>query len=157
MIDSSLVFENIKKILAENNINYQLISHSAVFTSNQAAEIRKVPLDQGAKAIIFMADKKPVLIVVPADKKVDTKTFKKIYQVKNLSLADPEVIKKLTGLEIGAIPPFGDLMNLQSYLDKKLTKKNKIHFNPGVHTVSITMDPKDLVKLTNPTIGSYSV
>jgi len=155
MLTNSTVFEKIKKLLGEEKINYKFVRHKPVYTSKQAAKTRNESLCQGAKALVFIADDKPILVVVPGDQRVDTKKFKKTYKIKSLSLADPDKVKKLTGLEIGAIPPLGNLIGLSTYLDKKLTLEPEIHFNPGIHTGSITLIPADLVRLVKPIIGSF--
>jgi Cys-tRNA(Pro) deacylase len=156
MIETSLVFEKIKKLLEENNVNYQLFEHEPVFTSEQAAAIRNTPKRFGAKAMIFAADSKPLLIVVPGDKRVDTKTFKKLFKIKDLRLLSGDEVKELTGLEIGAIPPFGSTMNLPTYLDEEITQNEGIVFNVGAHTKSIKMKPTDFLKLEKPVVGNFS-
>jgi len=157
MIETSPVFEKIKKILDENGISYRLFEHEPVFTSEQAAKIRNTKMCQGAKAIIFKADDNPLLVVVPGDKKVDTKTFKKLYDIKDLRLLSADEVKELTGLEIGAIPPFGSQTNLKTYCDQKVFENEEIVFNAGSHTKSLLMKSKDFKTLENPTIDSFIV
>ncbi len=180
MIETSRVFEKIKQLLDKNQIPYQLFEHEPVFTSDEAAKIRNTPKHFGAKAIIFSADPapeprinsfgiirggqvrygagpSPILVVVPGDKKVDTKTFKKLYNIKNLQLLTADEVKELTSLEIGAIPPFGSTMNLKTYLDKDITENEFMVFNAGSHTKSIRMNPKDFLVLENPVIGNFNI
>jgi Ala-tRNA(Pro) deacylase len=157
MIETSPVFEKIITLLKQNGIPYQLFEHEPVFTSEQAAKIRNTKMCQGAKAIIFKAGDKPVLIVVPGDKKVDTKIFKKLYQIKNLRLLTADEVRELTGLEIGAIPPFGSAMNLKTYCDQKVFENEEIVFNAGAHTKSVLMKSKDFESLENPIVNNFSV
>ncbi len=157
MIETSPVLEKIKKFLDENGVSYQLFEHEPVFTSEQAAKIRNTKMCQGAKAIIFSADSKPLLIVVPGDKRVNTKTFKKLYNIKDLRILSPEQVKEITGLEIGAIPPFGSAMNLTTYVDNSVFKNEEIVFNAGAHTKSILMKSKDFEILEKPIIESFNL
>ncbi|MBU4351223.1 hypothetical protein L6250_00395 [Candidatus Parcubacteria bacterium] len=157
MIETSLVFEKIKKLLDESNIDYQLFEHEPVFTSEQAAKVRNTKMCQGTKAIIFSADSKPLLIVVPGDKRVNTKTFKKLYNIKDLRILSPEQVKEITGLEVGAIPPFGSVMNLTTHVDNSVFKNEEIAFNAGAHTKSILMKSKDFFELAKPIINSFSL
>lgn len=153
----SPIFEKIIKLLKENDINYELIEHEPVYTSEEAANVRGTSLRQGAKAIVFSADKHPILIVVPGDKKIDTKIFKERYGIKDLKILSPDEVKEKTGLEIGAIPPFGNLMGLPTYVDELLTQNKEIVFNAGSHTKSIRMSSQDYIKLCRPKIGDFSV
>lgn len=155
MQETSPVFEKIKTLLKENKVSYQLFEHEPVFTSEEAAKIRGTALKQGAKAIIFFADKNPVLIVVSGDNRVDTKKFKQEYHIKDLCLLNPDEVKELTGLEIGAIPPFGNLMKLATYMDEKVLENEEIIFNVGSHTKSIKMRLRDFVNLCQPIIGNF--
>ncbi len=157
MLETSPVFEKIKQLLEENGVSYQFFEHEPVFTSEQAAKIRNTKMCQGAKAIIFSADEKPILAVVPGDRRVDAKVFKKLYQIKNLRLLTADEVKELTGLEIGAIPPFGSAMNLKTYCDQRVFENEEIVFNAGAHTKSIKMKSKDFETLENPIVNNFSV
>jgi Ala-tRNA(Pro) deacylase len=157
MIETSPVFEKIKKLLDDNGITYQLFEHEPVFTSEQAAKVRNTKMCQGAKAIVFKADDTPILIVVSGDRRVDSKSFKKLYNIKDLRLLTADEVKELTCLEIGAIPPFGSQMNLKTYCDQKVFENKEIVFNAGSHTKSILMKANDFKTLENPTINNFSI
>lgn len=156
MQTTSKIYEAIINLLNKNNIIYQLFEHEPVYTSADAARIRQTKETQGAKALVFLADKKPILLVLPGNKKVDTKTFKKTYEIRDLSFAKPEQVLELTNLEIGAIPPLGNIMNLPTYVDKSLLNEEEIAFNAGAHTKSIKMKTEDFLKLCQPEINSFS-
>lgn len=156
MQTTSKIYESIIRLLKKNNIIYQLFEHEPVYTSAEAARIRQTKETQGAKALLFLADKKPILLVLPGNKKVDTKTFKKTFNIKDLSFAKPEQVLELTGLEVGAVPPFGNVMNLPTYIDKSLLNEDEIVFNAGAHTKSIKMKTADFLKLCKPIIDLFS-
>ena len=150
------VFENIKNLLDKNKISYKLIEHKPVFTSEDAAKIRGSSLSLGAKALIMKADKKSIMIVVPGDKKVDTSIFKKLYQVKDLEMATAEEVKVISGVEVGAVPPFGNLFKIPLYFDKTIVENDIVFFNAGSHSKSISIKGSDLEKVTRPIVGSFS-
>ncbi len=150
------VFENIKDLLDKNKISYKLIEHKPVFTSEDAAKIRGSSLSLGAKALIMKADKKSIMIVVPGDKKVDTSTFKKLYQVKDLEMATKEEVKAVSGVEVGAVPPFGNLFKIPLYFDKTIVENEVVFFNAGSHSKSISLKGSDLEKVTKPIVGNFS-
>ncbi|MBD3366127.1 hypothetical protein GF360_02160 [candidate division WWE3 bacterium] len=150
------VKEKILKMLQEADIKYRSIEHEPVYTSKEAAEIRDTRDDMGAKALICSADKKPVLIVVPGNKKVDFKAFKHRFNVSDLYLLSPEKVTELTGLEIGSIPPVGKAMDLPSYYDITFREVDDVAFNAGSHTFSIVMQAADLIKLEEPRFGKFA-
>ena len=154
---SQVVFEEIVKLLKDNKIDYRLLEHKPVFTSEEAAKIRGTSLKQGAKALVFYADKKPIMIVIPGDKRVDMKRFKSSYKIKDLRMATPQEVKQLIGVEIGAVHPFGNLHGLSVFVDKSLGRTQEIVFNAGFHSKSIKMKYQDWFKLVKPKLGDFSL
>lgn len=146
------VFEKIKSLLDEREFVYEVIEHEPVHTSADAAKIRDTDVSNGAKALVMFADKKPLLFVVPGNKKADFKKIKKTLKVKDLRMATPEEVLDLTTLKVGSIPPIGRAINLKSYFDSSFQTKDKVAFNAGSLTTSIIMKAKDLIDLENPEI-----
>lgn len=136
--------------------NYDKYEHEPVYTSEDAAKIRDTSYEQGAKALVMYGDKKPLMVVVSGASKVDMKALKQFANIRDLRMATPEEVKKLTSLPIGAIPPFGSLFDLPTYVDEKLGENQQIAFNAGLHTKSIKMAYKDWLKAENPLNGTFS-
>ena len=149
------IFEKIKEFLNQSEIKYSVKHHEPVYTSEQAAKIRGDELKQGAKAIIMEADRNFVLIVLSADRKINSKKLKKILNSKKLSFASPEKLKSFN-LEPGDVPPFGSILGLETYVDKSLLENEDISFNAGSLTDSIKMKLKDYIKIEKPFIQDFS-
>jgi aspartyl-tRNA synthetase len=150
------ILNTIVESLKTNKMKFKQYTHEAVYTSEQAAKVRNTPLKQGAKALVMIADKKPIMVVISASTKVDGKILKKYLKIRDLRMASKEEVKQLTHIEVGAIPPFGHLFSLATYMDKKLSENKKIDFNAGLHTKSIEMLASDYISLENPTIALFS-
>ena len=88
-------------------------------------------MDQGAKALVCLLTK-PILIVLPCSHKLDTRSFKSEFNVKDLRFATPEEVLQLTQLQIGAIPPFGKLFEIPTYVDENLSANENIAFNAEI-------------------------
>jgi len=144
------VCEQITNLLDSNGIKYQSLEHEPTKTCADAARIRGTSPSQGAKALVCIADKKPILIVLPCSRKLDVKLFKRECKVKDLRFATPDEVKQITGLEIGSIPPLGSLFNLITHLDLTLASQKQIAFNAGDIRRSIIMDYADYLRLENP-------
>lgn len=136
-------YEEIINFLDKNNIAYEVIEHEPVFTSEQAAQVRGLSLKQGAKSLLLKADKDFILVILPGDKKLDSKKLKNLLGIKNLRFATSEEVKEIMGCEIGACYPFGNLINVKMFVDTTLSKNEIISFNPGVHSTSIRVRWKD--------------
>ncbi|MCK4589579.1 MAG: hypothetical protein KAT77_03990 [Nanoarchaeota archaeon] len=150
------IFRKIIDLLEQNKVKYKLIEHEPVFTSEGAAKVRGTKLEQGAKALVLQSKKKLFLAVVPGNKKINLEKLKVILKVKKLGLASPERVKEKTSCEIGSVPPLGNVVGLDTYVDKNLLENEYIAFNAGSHSKSIMMRSVDYVKIVNPEIDLFA-
>jgi Ala-tRNA(Pro) deacylase len=149
------VFERVCQLLDGKSIPYEVLRHSPVFTSEEAAAVRGTPLASGAKALICKADERFVMIVLPADRKLASKAVRKGEGIKSLRFASKEEVLELTGLAPGSIPPFGSLFGLDTWCDARLGEQARINFNAGDHGISVSMSHGDYVKAEEPRLGMY--
>jgi Cys-tRNA(Pro) deacylase len=150
------ITERLVAYLAEHNADFRVMEHEATRTSEDSARVRGTPLEQGAKALVFKADDRPVLLVVPANLRVDSRAFKTAFGVKNLRMISPDELRELTGLEVGAVPPFGSLLDMPTYVDERLLAQPRVSFNAGSRTTSIVMAGADYKRLANATVAHFA-
>lgn len=151
------VTKTITDLLIQNNCWFETFEHEPVRTSEEAAKTRTgYTLQQGAKALIMRvkkseADKKFVMLLVPGDLRFDNQKVKTFFDVKDIRFATEEEVSQVTnGVQIGGIPPFGNLFNLDVFADPKLFENEKIVFNAGDRRFSVAMKSEDFIKLVNP-------
>src|SRR5690606_25686144 len=132
------------------HIDYKASEHEPVLTSQEAAKVRGVSLESGAKAMVMLADKQPIMVVVPGNKKVDAKALKKLYGFKDVEMVSREKLVELAGLQPGAVPPMGSLFSLPTYVDTSLGENKLINFNAGRHDRSIEMSYNDFLRVEQP-------
>lgn len=118
--------------------------------------MRGTPLDAGAKALVCHADERTVLIVVPADARLDNRAFRQQAGVKNVRMIDAEGILELVGAPVGAVPPFGSLFGLPTYADEDVVGRELIAFNAGGRDISVTMRGPDFAAIEQPIIGQFA-
>lgn len=150
------VYDSIISLLHTNDVQFTALEHEAVFTSEDAARVRNTKLSQGAKAMVLCSEDKMIMLVLPADKKVDMKLFKANHKIKDLRMASPDEVEKVTGVKVGAVPPFGNLFGMMLFVDTELGKNEEIVFNAGFHTKSIMMKYNDFIKVTKPQVENFS-
>jgi len=149
-------YEQIIEFLTSNNIWYEETSHEPVFTSQQASEVRGGGvLEMGAKALIFGKEEVAMFVLRGVDK-VDSSKAKRLISVKDLSLAKPEKVKEVTGVEIGAVAPFGFLVGIKTFVDKSLLKGEYIYFNPGKHDKTIKIKSSDYGAITSINLDKFA-
>jgi Ala-tRNA(Pro) deacylase len=149
------VFSKLVDLLIAEKVDFQIMTHEPVTTSEEAALIRGTTLESGAKAIIAKTDKF-VMLVLPANLRIDSKKIKRIFNSKNFRFATDEELLRLTNCKKGAVPPFGLLFGLETYVDEKLLEQKEINFNAGRNDKSIAMKTKDYIKIVKPKIEKFS-
>jgi Ala-tRNA(Pro) deacylase len=150
------VTDTLLAFLHENNAEFEVVTHEPVTTSEEAARVRGTPLEQGAKALVFVADGRPILLVLPANQRVDRRAFKTAFGVKDLNMVSPDQLRELTGLEVGAVPPFGHLLGLPTYVDERLLTNPRLAFNAGSRTTSVLLETSDYERLASATQARFA-
>lgn len=142
----------ILKSLDGAGVEYEKLEHEPVYTSEQAAVVRGLSLAQGAKSLLFKTKVGFVLVVVPGDRRVDSKKLKQALGVKDVRFAAANEVRELMGCEIGACYPFGNIAGLRTLVDRALSRNDIIACNPGRHDISIKMRYADYKTLTDPEV-----
>ncbi|MBW2992772.1 aspartate--tRNA ligase [Candidatus Woesearchaeota archaeon] len=150
------VLEEIKDMLHKEKIEFEIIEHEPVFTCEEAAKARNTKIELCTKSLVLKADDKFIMALIAGNKIIDLLKLKKIIKAKNLDLAAPSKVLKLTNCSPGSVPPFGNLFNLDVYVDESIKKNEFIYFNAGSHTTSIKISSKALINLIRPKIVNIS-
>jgi len=153
------VVNQIIELIKKSGFWYESFEHAPVKTSEEAAKIRVgYTLQQGAKAMIVKVkksstDNKFAMLVLPANLRFDNKKVKKLLQAKDICFATAEEIAIITnGVQVGGVPPFGNLFGIEVIVDPQLFKNEKIVFNAGDRSFSVAMKSADYRTLVNPQI-----
>jgi Ala-tRNA(Pro) deacylase len=140
-------FDRIVNCLEAAQVRFEVLEHAHVHTSEQAANIRGNRIEQAAKALILRdGGGKFHQFVVAGHRRLQLKKIKRLLGVKNIALAPPEDVLKLTGLTVGCIPPFGNLFHLKVHVDQSVMQNEVICFSAASHTQSIRMKAADYLK-----------
>jgi Ala-tRNA(Pro) deacylase len=150
------VFERLQEKLQQAGVAFTVSRHQAVFTSEEAAAVRGAPLSSGAKALVVKAGDAFVLLVLPADRKLDSKKARTHLGAKSVRFATREEVEQLTGLQPGSIPPFGSLFGLATCCEPALGDNAAINFNAGEHTISVQMSYADFVAVEKPSLAAIT-
>jgi len=149
--------EQVRKLLEEKGISYEVSEHGPVYTSEEAARIRGVELKTGVKALVLRTEEGSFIMgLVAADRRIDLKKLAKIVKTRRLVLASAREVLEITRCEVGSVHPFGNLFGIPTYLDESILENETVNFNAGLHTVSIHMKTKDLIKRIGPVIDAFS-
>jgi len=148
----------LKKYLDDNNVPYVTITHSQAFTAQQVAASAHIKGREMAKTVIIKINDKLAMAVLPATYHVDFHLLKEITGNENVVLAHESEFKEIfEDCETGAMPPFGNLYNMDVFVAQSLTADVEIAFNAGTHSELIRMGYSDFERLVKPKILKFSV
>lgn len=148
--------QEITKLLDERGISYRLMEHEPVRTSAEAARVRGVELHTGAKALVVETEKGLHLAVLPADERLDWRKLRHALGADRVSLASRDEVEAVTGLQVGAIPPFGNLLDLETIFDNAVLANEVVRFNAASRSHSIEMRSEDLAAIVKPSVASIT-
>ena len=148
----------LKKYLEQNNAPYEVILHEEAYTSQELAQALHTPGNEFAKVVVVKANGTYRLAVLPASRRIDLEALKKAWNTGAVALASEQEIKDLfPEAEIGAMPPFGNLYNIEVWVDASLTRDEYITFNAGTHYNAVRMRYRDFERIGRPRVDCFSV
>lgn len=145
-------YTQITAFLNDHNINYEELSHQPVYTSEEAASIRGLSMNEGTKSLLVKVDGKFYLFIIQGDKRLSSKKVKILLSAKKLRFATKEEVREIMHCEVGACYPFGNLIGITQFVDTSFIKNDYISLSPGTHTKSIRMKWKDYQHVMKPTL-----
>ena len=135
--------------LRDHDIAFDHAIHPPFTTPGEAAAYRKLPEENCLKSIIVRGktSKKNALFVLPVTKRLDMKAVAALLGEK-AEVEEAEVIQERFGIMPQGVPPFGVLLNLETFMDVSLSEMDRVGFCCGMPTESITLAARDLLGLS---------
>lgn len=150
--------KKIKNFLDENNIKYTSIVHPKAYTAQEIASKSHMPGKEIAKTVVLKVDGKYVLAVLSAIKMVSFKDFKNSIEANEVKLAtEQEFMDLFPDCEVGAMPPFGNLYDMPTYVSSELKENKEIAFNACNHMELIRMKYADWEDLVKPIVVQFGL
>lgn len=143
--------QRLKEYLDREHIKYITIRHSLAFTAIDIAKSAHIPTRVMAKTIVLSIDGKLAMLVLPAAYRVDLQLIKDAFGSDTVELAEETSFSRaFPDCEVGAMPPFGNLYNMEVFVSESITEDKEIAFNAGSHSEIIKMAYKDFESLVAP-------
>jgi Ala-tRNA(Pro) deacylase len=143
--------------LNENKAHYEILRHPEVVTAQRIAQAEHVKGRYQAKVVIIKSGDQFLMMVLPADRQIHLEKAEKAVG-KPVSLAREDEFKSLfTDCAIGAMPPFGNLYDLHTYVDKDLAAQDYLVFEAGTHTDAIKMSYRDYDRIVKPRVEDLAI
>ncbi|MBS0290456.1 MAG: YbaK/EbsC family protein [Proteobacteria bacterium] len=145
--------KKLNEYLNQNKINFTTIAHPLAYAAREISHVCHIPEVELAKTVIVFASNKLIMVVIPSSKAIDFKSLRESLHENDVTLAsEQDFLKKFPDCELGAMPPFGNLYNMEVYVEKNLAKNKEIAFNAGTHTEVIKLAYQDFERLVHPKV-----
>ena len=143
--------------LDDQHVKYVTIQHSQAFTAQEVAASAHIPGKELAKTVIVEIDGNTAMAVLPASYRINLGRLKEASGAKQVQLASEDDFKDLfPGCETGAMPPFGNIFDMDVYVEESLMDDEEIAFNAGSHTELIKLSYQDFERLVHPKIARFT-
>ena len=149
--------KRLEEFLKEHDITYELIPHTPAYTAQEIAHAAHLPGKEVAKTVIVTLDGKMAMAVLPASEHVLLRRLEEASGAKAARLASEDEFKDaFPGCDVGAMPPFGNLYDMDVYVAESLTEDEEIAFNAGSHTQLMKLSYRDFDRLVKPKVFDFS-
>ena len=143
--------------LEQNDVKYEILHHAETVTAQRIAQAEHVKGRHHAKVVMLKSGDQYLMVVLPADRHIDLEKIEKAIG-KPVSLSKENDFESLfPDSVIGAMPPFGNMYGLQTYVDEHLAEQDYIVFEAGTHTDAIKMSYSDYERIAKPKLGDFAI
>lgn len=140
-----------KEYLDEQGVRYETVTHPTTYTSQETAAEAHVPGRHFAKAVAVRIDDRLALAVLPATDQVDLDKLRNSVGAQSVELAsENDFADRFPGCEVGAMPPFGNLFEMEVFVSPHLAEADEIAVNAGTHSEVVKLAYADFARLVKP-------
>ena len=149
--------KRVKNVLNEFNkkINIQILTNTAR-SAQDAAKALDCKVGAIIKSLILRKGDDYILCLVSGNKRCSLNKLKKICNSKDMSMADAQKVKEITGFTIGGVSPVGSINNLEIFIDINLKEFDILYGAAGHPNAIFKISFTDLQKITSGKIMDIS-
>lgn len=148
-----MINQKLREFLDSNAVSYRTEAHEPTVDASRTAQAAHVRGREFAKTVIVKADGRLFMTVLPSTDRVHVDQLKQALGARDLQLADEDDINAaFPDCEIGAMPPFGNLYNMDVFVSEHLREDDHIVFNAGSHNEVMRMSYRDYERLVHPQV-----
>ena len=138
-----------EKSIKEFDPNLKIIClEQTARTAQDAATALGCNVGAIVKSLLFSTGDSFVLCLVSGDKRCSLNKLKKIIDEKDVSMAKPDDVKKVTGYTIGGVSPVGHLTKIKIFIDSNLERFTKVFAAAGHPNCVFEISFNQLTNLT---------
>lgn len=123
----------------------------------EAAEKLGVDPHRVYKTLVVMTDNGELVVsVIPVSAMLDLKALAKAAGTKKASMAEKDLVQRITGYIVGGVSPLAQKKKLKTVIDSGVEKFDTVLISGGKRGLDIEISPRDLAKLTAASLASIA-
>lgn len=147
----------VRNMLHDRHIEFEELHHRPAFTAQQVAAAEHVSGHRLAKVVVVMADDKPLVLVLPASRRVIFERVKQLVGAQTIRLAsEEEMARAFPDSEVGAIPPLEHWLGVSVIVDPSMAVEGDIVLQAGTHEDAIRLNYADWYEMVRPRQAAFS-
>ena len=151
------VSKRLRDLLDKEKVSYKVEEHDVAYTAQEVAALTHIRGKEMVKCVVVVADGKHILVALPSTRHLDLKALKTLLGVKSVRLAEEkEFATEFTDCELGAMPPFGGLYDIELYAEDLLKGDDEVAYNAGSHREVVRMHRADWERIAKPRYGNVT-
>ena len=145
--------QRVERLLKEFDPNQNVIVlNTSARTASEAALSLGCEVGAIVKSLLFRTENFFILCLIAGDKKASLNKIKKIFNIKDASMASADEVKNITGYTIGGVSPIGHFNKLEIFIDHSLERFNELFAAAGHPNCVFKINFSNLQKITNGSI-----
>ena len=129
-----------------------LVLNSTARTAKDAANSLKCEVGAIVKSLLFKGENTFLICLIAGDRRCSLNKLKKFLNMKDVSMANAEEVKEITGFSIGGVSPVAHSSNLKILIDNSLNRFDFLFAAAGHPNCIFKINFSNLKKITKGTI-----
>mgnify|MGYP001449345740 CR=1 FL=1 len=125
-----------------------LVLNSTARTAKDAANSLKCEVGAIVKSLLFKGENTFLICLIAGDRRCSLNKLKKFLNMKDVSMANAEEVKEITGFSIGGVSPVAHSSNLKILIDNSLNRFPFVFAAAGHPNCVFKITYAKLIKIT---------
>ena len=143
------IARKLNRFLAEQKADFEVIAHIPTDSAIATALTCKIPLGQMAKAVLLDTDQEYLLVVLPANRRLELAELRSDLGSKPHLAEEKALTYIFDDCEFGAVPPIGTGYGVTTVIDDSLDTQPDVYFEAGDHASLVHMSGAEFSRLTH--------
>jgi Ala-tRNA(Pro) deacylase len=149
--------KRLERLFREQGVRFSVSKHEETYSAQRLAAELHIPGRQLAKVVMVTADDDLKMLVLAAPDRVDLTKVKRAVKADRVQLAaEQDFAPSFPDCEVGAMPPFGNLYDMDVYVDRPLSTQRQIAFPAGTHREIMQLAYADFERIVEPVLADMS-